>query len=132
MSASAAFQGEAARAYYRGTGLALFTWSSLAGGFFSGRFRRDNLESFTSYLDKLCVSSYASEANFARLERAERLAADKGLSLPQVALAYVLSQPLNIFALVGCATPEEFEQNAAALRVELTPDELAWLELRAA
>ena len=122
--------GAAARMYYRDTGLALFTWSSLAGGFFSGRFRRDNLESFTSYLDKLCVSSYASEENFERLGRAEKLAADKGLSLPQVALAYVTSQPLNIFALVGCRTPAEFEQNVAALSVKLTADELAWLELK--
>ena len=121
-------RGAAARAHYRDTQLALFTWSSLAGGFFSGRFRRDNLASFTSYLDKICVTSYASEANFARLERAEHLAADKGLSLPQVALTYVLSQPLNIFALVGCRTPDEFEQNVAALPVKLTPDELAWLE----
>ena len=122
--------GAAARTYYRDTGLALFTWSSLAGGFFSGRFRRDNLASFTSYLDKLCVSSYASEENFERLGRAEKLAADRGLSLPQVALAYVTSQPLNIFALVGCRTPAEFEQNVAALSVKLTPDELAWLELK--
>ena len=121
--------GAAARAYYRDTRLALFTWSSLAGGFFSGRFRRDNLESFSAPLDKLCVTSYASEANFERLERAESLAADKGLTLPQVALAYVVSQPLNVFALVGCGTPDEFRLNAAALRVKLTPSELAWLEL---
>ena len=120
--------GAAARAYYRNTRLAVFTWSSLAGGFFSGRFRRDNLKSFTSYFDKVCVNSYASEENFGRLGRAEQLAADKGLSLPQVALAYVLSQPFNLFALVGCRTPEEFAQNVVALQVELTPDELAWLE----
>src|SRR5207249_9101 len=48
-------QGTAARQWYVQQQMALFTWSSLAGGFFSGRFRRDNLQSFEKYLDKLCV-----------------------------------------------------------------------------
>lgn len=120
--------GRAAREYYLGNNTPLFTWSSLAGGFFSGRFRRDNLDSFDEYLDKLCVSSYCVEDNFKRLDRAENLAQDKGLTLPQIATAYVMSQPLNIFALVGCRTPEEFEQNVAAMELELSGEELRWLE----
>ena len=122
--------GEAARQWYAEQGLALFTWSSLAGGFFSGRFRRDNLAQFTEGLDKTCVDSYAYEQNFQRLDRVAQLAGEKGLSVPQVALAYVLSQPLNIFALVGCATPDEFRANAEAAAVRLTPKEMAWLDLR--
>jgi aryl-alcohol dehydrogenase-like predicted oxidoreductase len=122
--------GAGERAWYEETQLPLFFWSSLSGGFFSGRFRRDNLESFESYLDKLCVSTYCSEENFQRLDRVATLAQEKGLSIPQIALAYVLSQPLNAFALVGCATPEEFKANAAAVDVKLTPEELAWLDLR--
>ncbi len=120
--------GAGARAWYRREKMPLFTWSSLAGGFFSGRFRRDNLETFESYLDKLCASSYGAEANFERLDRAEALAEQKGLSLPQIALAYVLSQPLDIFALVGCNSAAEFRANLAALDVTLTPEELSWLE----
>ena len=123
--------GEAARRWYAEQGMALFTWSSLAGGFFSGRFRRDNLDQFTTGLDKTCVDAYAYEQNFQRLDRAEQLGREKGLSLPQVALAYVLSQPLNIFALVGCHTPDEFRANVEAASVALTPEERAWLDLRA-
>jgi aryl-alcohol dehydrogenase-like predicted oxidoreductase len=107
----------------------IFPWSSLAGGFFSGRFRRDNLETFDAYLDKLCVTSYGSEQNFERLDRAEALGARSGLSLPQVALAYVMSQPLDVFALVGCRTGDEFTENASALDQTLTAAELAWLDL---
>lgn len=121
--------GEDARAFYRREKLALFAWSSLAGGFFSGRFRRDNLASFSSYEDRLCVTSYASEANFQRLERAERLAEARGVSIAQIALAYVLNQPLNLFALVGAQSPQEVAQNAAAAELELSADELAWLNL---
>lgn len=123
-------ENEAVRAWYQASQMPLFTWSSLAGGFFSGRFRPDNLSTFTDYLDRLCVECYGSEANFQRLERAETLAAAKGLSLPQIALAYVLNQPLNIFALVGCRTGAEFADNLAALFLKLTAEELAWLDLQ--
>jgi aryl-alcohol dehydrogenase-like predicted oxidoreductase len=123
-------QGEAVRAWYGQNEMPLFTWSSLAGGFFSGRFTRDNLDSFETYLDKLCVESYCYEDNFKRLDRARQLAEEKGLTLPQVALAYVLSQPLNIFALVGCQSGAEFKANMEASQVRLTPAEIEWLELK--
>ncbi len=121
-------KGEDSRAYYQTQQTPLFTWSSLAGGFFSGRFRRDNLESFTEYLDKLCVTSYCVEDNFKRLDRAEELAKQKGLTLPQIAMSYVMSQPLNIFALVGCQTAQEFKANMDAADLKLTADEMKWLE----
>ena len=38
-------KGEEARDWYLENNVTLFTWSSLAGGFFSGRFRKDNLDS---------------------------------------------------------------------------------------
>jgi len=108
----------------------LFTWSSLAGGFFSGRIRRENMSQQVEYLDKLAVESYASEDNFERLGRAEQLAAEKGLTIPQIATAYVMSAPMNIFALIGSRTPEEFRANLAASALRLTPEEMAWLELK--
>lgn len=122
--------GVTAREWYSQTQMPLFTWSSLAGGFFSGRFRRDNLDTFVDYFDKICVSAYACEDNFRRLERATALAEEKGLTLPQVALAYVLSQPLNLFAIVGCRTGAEFAANLAAGQIKLSAGEIAWLELR--
>jgi aryl-alcohol dehydrogenase-like predicted oxidoreductase len=117
-----------ARAWYRQTQIALFSWSSLAGGFFSGRFTRDNLNTFTDDMDKLCVHTYCSEDNFRRMDRAKALGKEKGLTLPQVALAYVLNQDLNIFALVGSESGAEFADNAAASEIELSAEEMAWLE----
>jgi aryl-alcohol dehydrogenase-like predicted oxidoreductase len=121
-------EGEADRSWYEETRMPLFTWSSLAGGFFSGRFTRDNLDSFDTYLDRLCVETYCHEENFGRLDRARALAQEKGLTVPQVALAYVLDQPLEVFALVGCNTGDEFRANVEAGGIELSPEELAWLE----
>jgi aryl-alcohol dehydrogenase-like predicted oxidoreductase len=120
----------AAQEWYIETQMPLFVWSSLAGGFFSGRFRRDNLDGFQSYLDRLCVQSYCYEDNFKRLDRARELAEEKGMTVTQIAVAYVLNQPMNIFALVGCQTGAEYRANVEAAELKLTPEELAWLDLR--
>jgi aryl-alcohol dehydrogenase-like predicted oxidoreductase len=42
----------------------------------------------------------------------------------------VLSYPLDIFALVGSATPEEVQANAQAVNTHLTEEEMAYLDLR--
>lgn len=123
-------QGEGERKWYEESQMPLFTWSSLAGGFFSGRFRRDNLSEHEAYLDRLAVESYGVEENFQRLDRVRALAEEKGLTVPQIAMAYVMSAPMNVFALVGCRTPEEFEANLEASEERLSPAEMAWLELR--
>ncbi len=123
-------QNAAARDWYARQRIPLFTWSSLAGGFFSGRFERDNLAGFDSYMDKLVVDCYCYPQNFERLDRVKKLAIEMNLSIPQVALAYVLNQPSNIFALVGCRTREEFVTNANALDTKLTPQQLAWMDLK--
>ena len=120
--------GAPARAWYAQSHLPLLTWSSLAGGFFSGRYQRDNLASFTEGLESVTARSYGDEANFQRLERAQKLGQEKSLSASQIALAYILNQPLNLFALVGCLTAAEYAEHAAAIELSLTPEELTWLE----
>ena len=64
-----------------------------------------------------------------RLERATLLAHEKNVMVPQIALAYILLSPLNVFPLVGAASPEEFAQNLKAFDVPLTEAERAWLNL---
>ena len=121
---------EAARQWYQANQMPLIPWSSLCGGLFSGRFQRDNLDSFTDNLDKLCARCYCSEDNFRRLDRARELGADKGASPAQIALAYILNGPLNCFPLTAAWTPEQAADNAAAADIELTETEQAWLDLR--
>ncbi len=122
--------GKEARDWYRRTQMPLFAWSSLAGGFFSGRFGRDNLDTFDEYLDIICVNAYCYETNFRRLDRVKQLADEKGVTVPQLALAYVMSQPMNTYALVGCQSGVEFEDNIVAIEMRLTAAELEWLDLR--
>jgi aryl-alcohol dehydrogenase-like predicted oxidoreductase len=122
-------EGKPGREWYTEQQIPVIPWSSLSGGFFSGRFRRDNLDTFTEYLDVTCIKAYAKEENFQRIDRAEVLAQRYGRTLAQIALAYVLSTTMNVFPLVGCRTPAEFAENAAAVTTRLSPAEVAWLDL---
>ncbi len=122
--------GEPARAWCRQNGVTLFVWSSLAGGFFSGRFRRDNLDTLTQPYDQLAVKVYCFEENFRRMDRAQELAESKGVTVPHIALAYVYNQPEGIHALSGARTPDEVRVNVEATEIELTAEEIAYLEFR--
>jgi aryl-alcohol dehydrogenase-like predicted oxidoreductase len=122
---------EAARRWYRESGMPVFAWSSLAGGFFSGRFNRNNVDQpWEDYGANVCIQSHADEDNFQRLDRATELGQKMGLTAAQIALAWVMHQGMNVFPLVGCRTAQEFKENAEALEVKLTPEQLAWLDLR--
>ena len=127
-------ENENARAFYAENKMPLFTWSSMAGGFWSGKFTRETYKQFEEtgdYFEKLAVKCYCYPQNFDRLDRAKEVAEKRGITLPQVALAYVLSYPLDIYALVGSATPDELKANIAASEMKLTPGELAYLDLKA-
>ena len=125
-------QGDEARRFYSKNQMALLPWSSLAGGFFSDRFHRDNVGAFPedNYFDQLCIKCYCYESNFQRLDRARELARQKKRTVAQIALAFILNQPLNIFGLDPCADRAQYEANVAALDLTLTPQELNYLDLR--
>lgn len=119
-----------ARAWYEHMQMPVFAWSSLSNGFFSGRYTRADIEAFPDDSDEQVVRCYKCAENLARLDRTTELASKKGVTVPQLALAYLLRQPLNVFALVGCQSAEEMAANEAAFDVPLTTEELAWLDLR--
>jgi aryl-alcohol dehydrogenase-like predicted oxidoreductase len=119
---------EAAREWYRRNQMPVFAWSSLAGGFLTGRFRRDNLNQFDDPNDRRVVSAYCSESNFALLDRATELAAQKGVVLSEIGIAYLLHHELNVFALVGCRGRSEFEALCPGTEWALSADEITWLE----
>ena len=123
--------GVLARLWYEENQMPLFTWSSIANGFFSGRITQDNYLTLADQglIDESTVKSYCTTENFERLKRVSILAMEKELSIPQVALAYVLQQPLNIFALVGARSSEEVKSNLEALQMEMSKEEMAWLNL---
>jgi aryl-alcohol dehydrogenase-like predicted oxidoreductase len=112
-------QGKEARAWYSVSGVPLLAWSSLAAGFFAspraGKPHRS-------------PAAYRAKDNEGRLHRAQDLAESKGVTVSQVALAYLLQQPLQVFPVVSTHRASRYRENAGALAVRLTPSELSWLE----
>jgi aryl-alcohol dehydrogenase-like predicted oxidoreductase len=102
----------------------LLAWSSLAGGFFSGRYAPDRTD------NKDMVRVYYSGSNWEKYRRAEELARRKGFTTAEIALAYVIRQPFPSCALVGPLKVEELESGLRALDVRLMPEEIEWLELK--
>ena len=124
-------EGNEARGWYVKNNMAVMAWSPLASGFFSGKFRRDNLNQFGEReWDEVVVRTYAKEANFQRLERAETLAKEKGVTAAQIALAFVMNQPMNMYAVVGPHGVQKFKENVTAAELKLTPQEMDWLDLK--
>lgn len=110
-------------AYHEQTGLPLVSWSSQAGGFFSGRFTRDHCD------DEEIRSCFYNDENWERYDRCIELAKAKGASPIQMALAWVLNQPFNIAAVIGPERIEELESSIEGSKIELTPTEVKYLNL---
>jgi len=76
------------------------------------------------------LQGYFYPVNIRRLERVEIMAQSKGLSVPQIAMAWLMNQPLNVFALVGAFKADEMRENIEALNLKLTQEEMDWLDLQ--
>lgn len=111
------------KAWLAETGTALLAWSSQARGFFTDRAHPDKKD------DVELVRCWYSEDNFRRRERAMELAREKQVEPINIALAYVLNQPVNAFALVGPRIIAETASTLGGFPLKLTPDEMAWLNL---
>lgn len=115
---------EATVKFHANTNMPLLSWSSQAGGFFTGRFSPDNRE------DAEMVNVYYSEENWERFNRAEQLAKEKNVNTNQIALAYVLNQAFPTAAIIGPRNAEELQSSIASANIVLTEEEVKWLDLQ--
>lgn len=104
------------------TQMPLFSWSSQARGFFSGKASPNNFE------DKELVRCWYSEENFKRLEKAKKLAEKKKVKPINIALAYVLHQKFPTAAIVGPRSLFELENCFLVFDIDLTEEEIKYLE----
>jgi aryl-alcohol dehydrogenase-like predicted oxidoreductase len=108
-------------------GMGVATWSPLAGGWLTGRFRRDRIEPTQRSRRWPARYDMALPANQHKLEVTEQLAGlaeECGLTLIELALAFVLEHPAVSSAIVGPRTLEQLESQLGAADVRLTPDVL--------
>lgn len=105
----------------------MITFASLGQGFLSGRIKSGEETDLEKQLGPFAAKGFGSPENFGRLRRCEILAKKRGCSVPQIALAWVLQQELNTFAVVSASHAGRIRENTGALGISLTPEELAWL-----
>lgn len=114
---------EAARAWYRETRMPLLAYSSLGRGFFSGTFKAFDSEGAEKALDEFAQTGFLCDDNMKRLARAEDIAAKHGVSVATVAMAYLLTDPMNTLAVVSTSRPERIRENLKAFDFEFEPGE---------
>jgi len=107
-------------------GMGAITWSPLAGGWLSGRYRKDAEVPGSTRSDRLPQRYDLSlPGNQRKLEAADalgKLADDAGLPLVQLAIAWVLNHPAVTSAIIGPRTMEHLESQLPAWEIELGDD----------
>lgn len=106
--------------------LGLIAYSPVARGFLSGPNRYENGgKSERARTDGFAREWYGRDADFTAVDVVQAIAAERGLSASQVAIAWVLGQPTVSSVLFGATRIEHVEEAVAALEVRLTTEEIA-------
>ena len=113
----------------RELGIGFVPYSPLGRGFLSGRIR--SVDDFAEDDFRRTSPRFQGE-NFARnlevLDRVVAIAAAKGVTTTQLALAWVLAQGDDVVPIPGTRRIPNLEENVSALDVELTPADLAAID----
>jgi aryl-alcohol dehydrogenase-like predicted oxidoreductase len=116
----------------RREGISQIVWSPLAQGVLTGKYSpgapppadsRAASESMSAFIDRL-IEPRVLEA----VQRLAPVAEGAGLSMVQLALAWVLREENVASAIVGASRPEQVHANASASGVTLSPDTLAAID----
>lgn len=109
-------------AWFEKNNFPLVAWSALGRGFFA---KGDPANREDADLTRV----FYSDGNFARKRRASELAERRGMTMFEIALAYVISQDFPVVALNGAETPEQVAVSARAGGMRLNKAERDWLDL---
>jgi len=113
----------------RELGIGFVAYSPLGRGFLTGRFRSPDdfaADDFRRFQPRFQGESF--QRNLDLVERVTELAAEKGVTAGQLALAWVLAQGDDVVPIPGTKRRSYLEENIAASEVELTADDLAQIE----
>lgn len=113
-------------------GLGLTTWSPLASGLLTGKYRDGVPEGSRGALDNMSwlVAGLTDAAKNAAVAQLEPIAAELGATLAQLAIAWVARNPRVSTVITGASRPEQLESNLGALAIidKLTPEVLARID----
>jgi aryl-alcohol dehydrogenase (NADP+) len=112
----------------RAEGVAVIPWSPLARGFLTGKYRRDESPKSDRYQhDHYLSERYFRPEDFDVLETVHELAKEKGISMAQTALAWLLHKGVTS-PIIGATKIEHIEEAVGALDVKLSSDDMNRLE----
>ena len=106
-------------------GIGVIPYSPLAGGFLTGKYRRNLLPNSARAGG---AKRYFNERNWTLLDQMEKMARERGASVAQVALAWLLADPLITSPIIGANSLEQLKDNLGALDVRLNPEEKSALD----
>jgi len=107
--------------------LGLMVWSPLAGGFLSGKYSR-NASTEEGRRVNFDFPPVNKEKAFDIIDVMQVIAQNKGVTVAQIALAWLLHQPVVTTVIIGAKKQEQLRDNLKAIDVKLTTDELAQLD----
>ncbi|WP_341319027.1 aldo/keto reductase [Paraburkholderia sp. IMGN_8] len=109
-------------------GLGLMVWSPLAGGLLSGKYGREQQGEAGSRRTTFDFPPVNRERAYDCIDVMRGIAEAKGVSVAQIALAWLLHQRAVTTVIVGAKKIEQLDDNIAATQVSLTADDLAKLD----
>jgi aryl-alcohol dehydrogenase-like predicted oxidoreductase len=113
-------------------GISQIVWSPLAQGLLTGKYRPGEApppDSRAAHSEMgQMMGRLMTEDRLEAVDRLRPVAEGAGLSLPELALAWVLRRPELASAIVGASRPEQVHANAKASGIELDPDTLAAID----
>ena len=109
-------------------GVGLMVWSPLAGGFLSGKYDRDNEGAADGRRASFDFPPVDRDRGYAVIDALRNVAAAKGSSVAQVALAWLLHRKAVTSVIVGAKRPEQLRENLGAVDLELSEADLAALD----
>jgi aryl-alcohol dehydrogenase-like predicted oxidoreductase len=106
-------------------GFALIPWSPLAGGFLTGKYRRDQAAPQGSRFETPDAWSkkHFSDATFDVIEFLDDMASAKGCTVSQLSLAWCVQQPGITSPIIGPRSLDQLADNLKALEVEITEED---------
>jgi len=109
-------------------GVGLMVWSPLAGGLLSGKYSRDGKGAEGDRRTSFDFPPVDKDRGWAVIDAMRPIAERHGVSVAQIALAWLLSRKVVTSIIVGAKRPEQLEDNIAATRLTLSEDDKAALD----
>jgi aryl-alcohol dehydrogenase-like predicted oxidoreductase len=115
-------------------GLGMLPWSPLGGGWLSGKYQRDQRPTGTTRLGEdpeRGMEAYdrrGTERTWNIIDAVQKVAEDRGVSMAEVALAWVTDRPAVTSTILGARTKEQLETNLRSADLHLTAEETAALD----